>query len=142
MSMFITIITGVVVFTISQYFLKIIIDPIVSLRSILGEISALFLREQRKIINATATVDIQEKFWALTASLMAISTTIPFYKKISQYFNLPSEKSIDNACGSLNWIAYNIEKSENAKFDQILEHMKKIASELNIRTEYGNDHNH
>ncbi len=136
MSMFITIITGVVVFVISQYFLKIIIDPIVSLKKTLGKISALFLREQRKITSASATVDIQEKIWALTASLMAKSTTIPFYKRISFFINLPSEKSINNACESLNWIAYNIVKSENADFAKISKHMKKIASELNIKIEY------
>jgi len=135
--MFITIITAVVVFVISQYFLKIIIEPMVSLKSTLGEISALFLREQRKITNASATADIQEKIWALSASLMSISTAIPFYKRISFLVNLPSEKSIDGACGSLNWIAYNIVKSENVDFEKIIQHMKKIASELNIKTEYG-----
>jgi hypothetical protein len=134
--MFITIITGVVVFVISQYFLKIFIEPIVSLKSTLGKISALFLREQRKITNADATTDTQEKIWSLTASLMAKSTAIPFYKRISFVVNLPSEKSIDSACGSLNWIAYNIVKSENADFGKIIQHMEKIGSELNIKTEY------
>ena len=61
MSIFITIITGVVVFVLSQFCLKILIEPVVSLKNTFGEISALFLREQRKITNASASEEVQEK---------------------------------------------------------------------------------
>ena len=68
---------------------------------------------------------------------MATSTSIPFYKKISCFINLPSEENISNACGSLNLIAYEVVKSNKANYIQITDNMKKIAKMLNIKTEYG-----
>ena len=53
-----TILTGVSIFVIGQFVLKLVLDPIVTFKTVLGELSAFFLKEQAKITNATATEEI------------------------------------------------------------------------------------
>ena len=59
-----TILSGVFIFVLGQFVLKLVLDPIVSLRNVFGEISALFLREQRNIVNAQGQKKFKMKFGA------------------------------------------------------------------------------
>ncbi|MEZ9323188.1 hypothetical protein AB4161_23035 [Vibrio sp. 10N.286.51.E5] len=48
-------ISGVSVFVLGQIVLKLFIEPVIALKATFGEISGLFLREQPKIIGASAS---------------------------------------------------------------------------------------
>lgn len=141
-SLFLTITTGVSVFVLGQFFLKLILDPIVSFKLKLGEVSALFLREQAKITNAHGTIEIQEEIKLLSSSILAYRQAIPLYRLLRLFFGLPSDKAIISSCQSLNWIgSFVLEGSPRIEPRQdvpleIWKEMKNINSKLNIRVTY------
>ena len=135
--MFKTIISGVFIFVIGQFILKLALDPIVSLKNVFGEISALFLREQSKITNAHGTIEIQNEIQHLSASILAHKQAIPYYKIFALLLRLPNEEALLKACGALNVVSYQIVKPEEDPYKKIIDSMKTIAKNLRITTEYG-----
>lgn len=140
-SIMLTIIAGVSVFVIGQFVLKLVLDPIVSLKIILGELSALFLREQAKITNANASEDIQNELKRLSSSILAYRQAIPLYRFFAFILCLPNDKSLLEASQSLNLVSYLAMKNapdikrENKCFE-IHKEMKKIGDKLKIRIKY------
>lgn len=141
-SLFLTIIAGVSVFVLGQFFLKLILDPIVSFKTVLGEVSALFLREQAKITNAQASAEIQQEIKRLSSSILAHRQAIPFYRWVRFLFRLPSEEALISACKSLNWIggfvvegAPRIPPKQDVPIE-IYKEMKNINRQLRIRVTY------
>ena len=141
-SLFLTIIAGVSVFVLGQFFLKLILDPIVSFKSVLGEVSALFLREQAKITNAHATPEIGDEIKRLSSSILAHRQAVPRYRWIRVLFGLPSEDALISSCKSLNWIgSFAVEGSPRISPRQdvpieIYKEMKNINKQLGIRVTY------
>jgi hypothetical protein len=141
-SILLTIVAGVSVFVIGQFILKLVLDPLVSFKNVLGELSAFFLREQAKITNAHATDEVQAELKRLASSILAAKHAIPFYGLWRLIFMLPSERAIVSACQSLNWIA-TFSKVDSPrvppKHDVPLEihnEMKNINRKLKIRVTY------
>lgn len=104
-SVFITVISGVLIFIIGQIILKLILDPAVKLKETIGNVSALFLREQNKITNLSASDETLQKMKELASSLMAQKQAIPLYAATRFIAQLPPEKRVENACGQLNKIS-------------------------------------
>jgi hypothetical protein len=141
-SIFLTILSGVSVFVLGQFVLKLVLELIVSLKNVFGELSALFLREQASITNANADEKIQNEMRRLSSSILAHRQAIPFYKYVSFILRLPNDKSLYNACGALNIISYKVTGKGSAAtnkdvYDRIQKEMKKISENLKITTEYG-----
>lgn len=107
-SLLLTIFAGVSVFVLGQFFLKLVLDPIVEMKSTLGRLSALFLREQAKITNARANEETQKELKKMASELLARRQAIPSYKIMGWIFGLPSSDRILSACKSLNWIAFHV----------------------------------
>jgi hypothetical protein len=140
-SIFLTILSGVTVFVLGQFVLKLVLEPIVSLKNIFGELSALFLREQARITNANATDEIQNEIKRLSSSILANRQAIPFYKCVAFILRLPNDESLINACGSLNKISYRVvgqrpATSGNDIYAEILNEMKKVSKNLKTTLEY------
>lgn len=140
-SIFLTIFSGVTVFVLGQFILKLVLEPIVCLKNVFGEVSALFLREQARITNANADEQIQNEIRRLSSSILAHRQAVPLYKFVATILNLPNDKSLINACGALNIISYKvtgrgpITMNEDV-CERIHKEMKKISENLKITTEY------
>lgn len=144
-SLFLTIFVGVSVFVVSQFFLKLILDPIVSFKEALGEVSHLFLFNQAQIINANGSKELQNQLIRASATLLAKKQAIPSYNVFSRLFGLPSETALIKGCGHLNHISYrlnanahmpSIDTMKSAHAIAINMEMKKIESTLKIRVTY------
>lgn len=141
-SMFLTILAGVSVFVFGQFILKLVLEPIVAFKTSIGELSALFLREQSKITNANATSETQLEIKRLSSSLLAHQKAIPFYKSCAWLLRLPSEENIISSCRSLNWISFHVVPSApkvSPKNDiplEINKEMKNISNKLNVTITY------
>ncbi|MEZ8491247.1 hypothetical protein AB6C81_03300 [Vibrio splendidus] len=138
---FVTVLSGVSVFVIGQIVLKLLIEPIISLKMTFGEISGLFLREQPCIIGARASDEIRDEIFRFSSLLLAKKSTIPLYSVMRFFFCLPSSKSLTSAAKSLNRVGaltVNIKGDTDIKIkhQQILESMKNISNELKIVTDY------
>ena len=143
-SISLTILAGVTVFVLGQFIIRLILDPIVSLKESLGEVSHLFLLQQAKITNGIGSSKLQEQIIMSSATLLAKKQAIPCYKLFGYIFGLPSEKKIIDGCGYLNhtssmlgseYAETYLGKSPHAI--TINQNIKKIETALNIRVSYG-----
>lgn len=139
-SMMLTILSGVLIFVIGQIVLKLVLDPIVIFKTVLGEISAFFLKEQTKITGATATDDITFEIHRLSSSVIAHRQAIPFYFICAFCLRLPKYKQIVEACQSLNSISYhvnpNLKFTMGDRYEEINKEMQVISDNLKIKVDY------
>ena len=137
-----TILVGVSIFVIGQVLLKLLVEPIVSLKTSIGELSALFLREHACVTNASATEATQQALKNLTSRILSHKQAIPLYPICAIVFGLPSEKKLIDSCSSVNYIAHYAVKSaseEKSKFGvavEIHKEMKNISQKMKILVEY------
>lgn len=140
-SLALTVAAGVAVFILSQFFVKFILDPAVSLKEVLGELSHFFLFNQAKITNASGTGELQDGAKMLSAQLLAKKEAIPYYKCFGKLLGLPSEESLVNAATELNYISGLLNenypgKSGSERATEISKCMERIQQQLKVRVSY------
>ena len=139
--MFLTVLSGVIVFVISQFILKLILEPIVNLKEVFGLISSLFLREQSKITNCVESDELRDEFRKVSSLLLSKSYSIPFYERVSKLLKLPTKNDLLEVSRSLNHISYCVtpgakETTETLTFESVHENMKIIAQKLKVPVSY------
>jgi len=104
MNMFFTILAGVFVFVLSQYFLKLILEPIIEFRKMLSDISNALLSYQEEILTGETNDKIHSTIAELSARLRSSAYLIPFYPFLYKIkiFGLPKKEDILLACRKLN----------------------------------------
>jgi hypothetical protein len=123
------VIVGVVVFVISQYFLKLILEPIIHFRKVLSDISHTLLFNQSVITSGTVEDEIlKRKIQELSALLRSSVYMIPFYNFLFsiRVFGLPKKQNILLACRNLNTLSYGV-KVQKDKDNQNLQDPSEIA---------------
>lgn len=141
MQTFVTILAGVFVFCLSQYFLKLILEPIIEFKKILSEISHTLLLNQKEILSAKTNDDLHDSIAGLSAKLRSCTHLIPFHNSLHKIkiFNLPNKDNILLACRKLNILSYGVldsieEVSEKAQKNE--KTLKEIAQLLQIETTF------
>ena len=95
------VLAGVLVFIVSQYFLKLILEPISNFKKLLSDISNTLLINQCNIANAiTSNKELPGKISELSAQLRSTIYLIPLYSILSaiKIFGLPKRDNILEAC--------------------------------------------
>jgi len=130
------------VFVMGQFILKLILEPLVSFKESLGELSAYCLRNRAKITNASATLEMSYELKRLGSTLISKRQAIPFYRLFAFLLRMPSEKNIVESCRSLNAISAEMVK-ETARHKgalpgpvEILMELGKISKLLGVRLDY------
>jgi hypothetical protein len=102
-----TILLGVGVFVVSQYILKLILEPIARVRRAIADVSSTVLFRQAKITNATHDLDTAEELRRASSQLRASISEVQCYAFLSRlgFFGIPSKSNVRNACHSLNLLA-------------------------------------
>ncbi|MGE6246019.1 hypothetical protein ACQKCF_08475 [Psychrobacter proteolyticus] len=140
--MFLTIIAGVTIFVVSQFILKLILEPIVELKETLGEVSSLFLREQSSFINNNVNKDVQNEVIRLSSMILAKKQAILLYSIFARILRMPSESNLIEGCRSLNLISYLVIKNSSNALQrkshtrEIYEEMKLVSKRLKIQITY------
>ncbi|AWB72133.1 hypothetical protein [Vibrio cholerae] len=137
----VTVLSGVSVFVLGQIILKLFLEPVIALKTLFGEISGFFLKEQPQIIGASASDETRDKFHRFAALLLAQRNAIPFYFITRLLFGLPSLKSLNSAAMSLNKLGALTQKNapqvgDKSQYKAIQDAMKNIAKNLKIVTDY------
>ena len=110
------VIVGVLVFAISQYFLKLILEPVIYFRKVLSDISHTLLYHQSIITSGTAVDEnLMRKIQELSALLRSSVYMIPFYPILFKLriFGLPKRENILLACRKLNVLSYGVKVQKN-----------------------------
>jgi hypothetical protein len=101
----VTIFSALIIFIVSQYVLKLILEPISRLRRTLADISSTTLVYQAKITNGHAEDAIGKSLHELAARLRADASEGLFYSQVATLCGVPSEENIWRACQALNWLS-------------------------------------
>ena len=138
-----TIIAGVTVFVLGQFILKLVLEPVVSYKESLGNISAFFLKNRAAIINFNATEGMQDELRILISTLLAKKEAIPMYTQIAQFLFLISESDLINGCRILNLVAYEMNSTTAIKRElegsiNLERELGKASSLLKIRMDFSN----
>ncbi len=134
-----TILGGFLTFVIGQIVVRFIIDPVVSFKETLGEISYLFLSYQDKITNSHATKETIQEIKKCSGKLLSKKHAIPFYFVTRGLFGLPNEKEIFGACACLNIISYKADPILNdTDASEVNIQIKKASNLLKIPLSYRN----
>ncbi len=146
-----TVLGGISIFVSGQFILKLIIDPIQELKSVLGSISYILLANQAKITNAVSDKDISLEVQKKSAEIITKCNMILFYGMVKIIFRLPSKSNILKASRQLNWISYGMQEGvkefqqssayDASKTDFPVENAKaimKVGELLKIKTTYVN----
>ena len=121
MSVFLTIITGVLVFVIGQSVIKLVIEPVQKFRQTLSEITYRFTRDHVVYHNADAVdkdrankayTDIRD----LGARLHGDLRLIPHYSKIRKIFGLPESDKVIEATDYLIKISNHMYGKDSIKY--------------------------
>ncbi|MDE1492794.1 hypothetical protein [Xenorhabdus bovienii] len=128
---FITILTGVSVFVIGQFILKLVLEPIVDLKKQIGTVSALFLLHQSDIRHRKGDRKLVNEIRKISAELISARRSVPLYKYISKILCLPSEKDINEAAIFLKKISELVLKIELKKGMPSIKKPNDIMNENN-----------
>lgn len=138
-SIFYTILSGVLVFIVSQYFLKLVLEPIISFRESLGRLSAFCLRYNSKITNGHADNTLHDELRNVVSSILAKQNAIMFYDFTRILFCGPSKQDTLKGCKCLNFVGYEMNKDidKNSKdCIQISKNLKQAENLLKLRLNY------
>ncbi|STX50469.1 Uncharacterised protein [Legionella busanensis] len=151
MSFILTIFSAIIIFILSQFVLKLILEPIFELKKIMGLISYTLLLFRSKLTNAVADNEVSKEVKTCSSKLLAIYSTIPLYRYLYKIFYLPSYTELLEAARNLNLIhSYMLEgykehiKSCNLKIHlpiEISNAIDKIGELLNVTTSYQEETN-
>lgn len=146
-SIFITILSGVTVFIVGQIIMKCALEPYVAFKEQTGKISSLLLREQSKITNGNANLELVFALKEAAAVLIAKSKAVPCYSSFSMTRLLPPYNKVIEAAQYLNLIASMLEQYINpittppdsvkmAALKSFQIYFSKISDNLNIVVTY------
>ena len=142
MTIFITVISGFLIFVLGQFFLKLVLEPIVAFKESLGLLSAFCLKNREKISNANASLEHQEELRLLISTILAKKESTLFYVKLAFLLNLPDEDSILKACQKLNLVTYEMckdtarHKTGTVGCTEILFNLQDASKLLRIRLDF------
>jgi hypothetical protein len=141
MTSLIAVLIGVSVFIISQYFLKLVLEPITRVRRAVADISSTVLFRQRKISNAVPSSEIAEELRRVSSQLWGSISEVRCYSFWSRLrvFGLPTKSNARSACRCLNLMAgsANDQSNERSKLvDRNSEALDELGKILKIETRY------
>ena len=127
------VIVGVSVFVISQYFLKLVLEPIIRFRQVLSDISNTLLFHQGTILSGTAEDEIlHRKIHELSAMLRSSVYMIPYYNLLHRLhvFGLPQKENILLSCRKLNMLSYGVKVNSVSDPSDVAEKNEKNLVEI------------
>ena len=141
MTPLIAVLVGVSVFVVSQYFLKLVLEPITRVRRAIADVCSTVLFRQAKITNATHHLETSDELRRASSQLRASISEVRCYSFLSRLsvFGIPARSDARNACRWLNLMAGNANdgsKERSRLVDMNREALEKLAKALRIDTTY------
>lgn len=113
----ITLVSGILIFVISQAILKLIIEPVQQLKAALGLLSNTLLRHQSRLTISTPNSEIASSLREHAADIMSKAAVIWLYWPASLILRLPSRANIKEAASALHRLAHAMRTKEDEQRD-------------------------
>ena len=135
MSIFFTILAGVITFVIGQIILRIYIEPVQNFRALVGETSAALINygvlgKKDKEQSIALIHGASQEFRLIASKLESGTYLIPNYSRVSKFFGLPSEADVYESVSYLIDISNSLGNLTEPRATNILyEHYNAIKAE-------------
>ncbi len=138
---YLTVMAGVLVFVLSQFILKLVLEPIASFKESLGSLSAFGLLYHRIIVNGTANSELQHDLRIIISTLLSKKEAIPFYSIVGFIMGFPTGKKLLEGCRKLNYVGTEMNKDTamqpgSPNCIEITEHLYAAGELLKARVNY------
>jgi len=137
MTIFLTILSGTLVFVLGQIFLKLVIEPVQKLRNTIASVGYVLVKFAHIIHNSDQVdqaerLSVFKELRALSAQIYSDTQLVPFYSISRRIFGLPSEQNIYQ--GSKNIIAISnwIHVQHEHKIGHIIKNVQDVYGNLNL----------
>ena len=107
MTVFLTVISGVLIFVLGQTILKLLIEPVNDMKKAIGDVAYTLLQYSNAygnvevISDAAKLANIRNEIRTLGSNLLRCISVIPFYKTARKWFFLPREEEVEEAISCL-----------------------------------------
>jgi hypothetical protein len=137
MTIFITVLSGVITFVIGQLILKLLIDPVHDFRRTVAEIALALIQYANVYANpGVAGSEVEKKsseeLRRLSSRLNAQMYLIPYYRITARIFGLPSRDKVVDAASCLIGLSNGVFKSASNLVLVNVERADKIRNALGI----------
>jgi len=131
MTSLIAVLIGVSVFVISQYFLKLVLEPITRVRRAVADVSSTVLFRQAKISNASHDPEVAQELRRASSQLRGNISEVHCYSFWSRLalFGIPTRSDARNGCRCLNLMAVNA-NDENKERQRLVDANAKALDDL------------
>jgi len=141
MTLFGTVLVGVGIFVISQYFLNLVLEPISRVLRAKADVASTVLFRQRKISNATHHPETAEELRRASSQVRASVSEVCCYSFWSRLglFGIPTRSDARSACRCLNLMAGNADqdcKERGSLVEMNSKALDELAKFLRIETRY------
>jgi hypothetical protein len=141
MQIFLTVISGVLVYVLGQAVLHFVFEPIKEVNKQRGDTSFLLLSYRHKITNASNKGEkLQRDIKEMGAALVSTMWQIPFYSFLSSLtvFGLPTKDDVLKAAQEINGISWGMGPIGSSATSAIENYkaLKEIAGRLKIKTSF------
>lgn len=137
MQLFWTILSGVTVFVVSQFILRLVIEPIAEMKKTIAQISHLFIEDGWVIHNPGVPAlekerEVSKRLKYLSAQLHSHLFLIPFYDAIAFFSILPPPDDVRAASKDLMWLSNSYDSKNDKIYEWISKKRERICDSLGI----------
>jgi hypothetical protein len=137
MTVFLTVLSGVITFVLGQLIIKLLIDPVHDFRRTVADIALVLIEYTNVYANpgiAGSEIEkkVSEEFRRLSSRLNAQMYLIPYYQITAKIFRLPSRDKVFGAASDLIGLSNGVFKSASDLVLVNVERADKICNALGI----------
>jgi hypothetical protein len=137
MTVFLTVLSGVITFVLGQLIIKLLIDPVHDFRRTVADIALVLIEYTNVYANpgiAGSEIEkkVSEEFRRLSSRLNAQMYLIPYYQITAKIFGLPSRDKVFGAASDLIGLSNGVFKSASDLVLVNVERADKICNALGI----------
>lgn len=131
MTTILTIISGILIFLVGQYFQKFVIEPVINLRAHIGRIGYILIFHANKMYHEHENIEIIRNEIRDCASKLIELTYIPvFYSVTHRFFNMPSKNDVMDSIPELIGLSNTV--GRQSPCDDKVDRINKIRNKLRL----------
>lgn len=137
MTIFLTIISGVITYVLGQAILKILLEPAQEMRRTVGSISHALIQYANVISNPGVPkeeiiAEASNKLRTLSSEIQSHLYLVPMYEKSAKLFMLPSQENVLKASKNLIGLSNSLHTAREKTYENNAKRVEDICDALDI----------
>jgi hypothetical protein len=137
MTVFLTVLSGVLVFVLGQLLLKLVIEPVNEMRKTIGAISHALIEHAGFIHNPGVMDEVEidkaaTELRRLSSQLQSHMYLVPYFDRTVRIFRLPDRKRLLRASHALLGLSNSLHRKDDRVYETNAKRVEKICDSLSI----------